>query len=86
MRITTGDLARALKEDFPPATDDMVRAWCEEGHIDYWKNPFGKRYFLKPQSIKEFLVAHFSMDEKAILRIGAILRVNFNQIFLTFPF
>ena len=76
LKITTGDLARALGDDFPPATDDMVREWVEAGLIDYWMNPVGRRYFLKPESIKGFLLEQLKFTQESLERVGERLGVR----------
>lgn len=81
MKVTTGDLARALYlEGFPVATDDMVRSWCEAGEIEYWKNPVGAgRYFLQPQSTLKFLKSRFQYDQNRIARIAERVGWNIGQ-------
>ena len=81
MKVTTGDLARALvQEGFPVATDDMVRSWCESGEIEFWKNPVGSgRYFLQPQSTLKFLKNRFQYSPDQISRIGERVGWNLNQ-------
>jgi hypothetical protein len=81
IKITTGDLARALvQEDFPVATDDMARAWCEAGLLEYWKSPIGQsRYYIKPECLPGFLSEHFKFSEDEIKKVGASLGVKFKQ-------
>ncbi len=80
MKITTGDLTRALLEDFPPATSGMVLQWCEEGLIETWINPIGTKHFLKPQSIKAFCIDQLRLDADAIVRVGSKLGLDFNLV------
>ncbi len=84
MKITTGDYARAILFDFPIATDDMVRAWCEEGILEYWRNPAGGRYFIRPSCIYKNLREFIGLSHEQAVKVGASLGVNFNQCVLPF--
>ncbi len=53
-RITTGDLALAIRKYRPIVTDDMVRVWAERGLIPADRNPGNERgwWYLLPESLK----------------------------------
>lgn len=56
-RITTGDLAKAIRHFRPIVTDDMVRDWVERGLIHADRNPGNDRgwWYLMPETLEESL-------------------------------
>jgi hypothetical protein len=68
-RITTGDLAAAIRQYRPIVTDDMVRVWAERGLIPADRNPGSERgwWYVLPGGLAEAMLANLGMmtDEVA---------------------
>lgn len=66
-RITTGDLAAAIRRYRPIVTDDMVRVWAERGLIPADRNPGSERgwWYVLPTGLSDALLVNlgFMTDE-----------------------
>ena len=87
MRITTGDFARALQPDWRPATDNIVRGWCESGLLKACRNPLGGKYALDPESIQNdillgLLLKHGEITRENVEVILSRLGISFRQFCL----
>jgi len=85
MRISTGVFAKAIKDYFP-ASEPMVRAWCEEGLLKARRNPAKEQghWLIMPDGIKAFLVDHLSFDPEEVSQVERKLGINFIQFKLAF--
>ena len=68
-RITTGDLAAAIRQYRPIVTDDMVRVWAERGLIPADRNPGSERgwWYVLPGGLADAMLANLGLmtDEVA---------------------
>lgn len=79
VKITTGDYARAVLDKLPIATDDMVRGWCEEGLLQYWRNPAGGRYIIDPECIYKNLREFMGFSHEEAEQVGSRLGLSFKN-------
>jgi hypothetical protein len=77
-RITTGNLAKALRNYRPVVTDDMVRVWAERGLIPADRNPGCERgwWFVLPDGLGNALMVNIHLSkvetEGVLRRLGLL--------------
>lgn len=77
--LTTGQLARGLRQlgIYPPASEVVVRGWCEAGELTYWRNPVGQgRYLPKVSATRQFLIDKFGTTPEQLDVLSKRLGVN----------